>query len=224
MITSLVPKTIFPLLLIIFLLLIFFNKLLGKGGRVKDGYVKVLENRKTFIDCIRRNHTNLQQFVTGEGSYIVFTEDVISALEETEETPEFIFGPVISVDENRKSPLVERGKEGKFKFYRSVKRHSIHFRVCNNHLYIEWPHKPNALERRYTEVNGISSEIKRYQKIFKKIKLDSIHIPADQITKEFYFLTIGDLEKINYDENIYFDEFKDKIERMNIPYHYGTNG
>ena len=205
------------------ILFFLFKGTAKKHGSIKDGIKKIYgneeENEKHFIKCVKKN-INFINFITGEASLNIFTKNVVDELKKTKKTTEAIAGPVIMVDDDRVAYLVEAVKEGKIKLYRSDNRHKIHFRVGEHHLYIEWPHMPLASERKFTEVEEIPFEIKRYQKLFNTFKNKAKL--SENVEKDFIFLNGEDLKKSKYgeDENFNIDTFKEKLKEMKIPYHY----
>lgn len=207
--------------------LFVFKGLLGKDWHIKEGSVSIKKSTRKLLDeifirCIGQNNESVK-VVTGEGSYNIFTENVVSALEETKKPSEVVVGPIVSVTEDRVSYLIEAAARKKIRLYRAKRRPKDHYRVGKSHLYIEQHHEPMAAERYFTEVDNVPREIAQFQERFNKLKSEA-EFSMDP-KRDFLFLTKEDLRKIPYDEEDFsdMDGFKQYLVSNGISFYYGAS-
>ncbi len=174
-------------------------------------------SEKNNIKCIEENGENIHA-ATGEANYNIFTEAIVNALSNKKIVPKIIIGPVVSVNEERKSFLIEEAANNEVTLFKAKTRPTIHFRVSDKRVYIEKPHPPMAMKREFTLIDNSKREVKRYRKHFENLSKDSMQCLNPK--NDFLFLTKESLKKINYSDTATYEELKKELDAKGIPYRY----
>lgn len=166
------------------------------------------EKEQYFGACVRRTRGFLN-IVAGEAHSAVYTKRIGAILDEMARENgvkiRLICGPVLMVDEERHSIVLELAKkllpngEPVVQLYCSPKRKGVHFRISGNgHVYWELPHEPGQFGRRigidyarnFYELKRFS---RRFEQLIKKGELARSLVPE----QDFLFLDEEGLEKLN---------------------------